>query len=537
MKDEKKEIEELLAMLPELPQGFMQWCEDQMENAPVFYRRVGNYTECQCGICGEKYRLHTPKEQEYEAICIDVIPRRKQKTECPKCKTQTYYEWKRVTKRQNEEKWFYLYQLLKDGSVVVRIFNCWRCKKQGTKQKTMTEEAERIFLIKGQVKKMAYVYYYYSNVSGWTMVNGQGCPRIKNTNGPEYPGWEKVLEESALKYCDMRRIADAAGKGTLRPLDRLEILMAYANNPAIEMYEKAGMKKLVRTLVWREGAIGSINRRKTTLSGQLRLKDKQRIKKFIESEGNTELLEILQYEEKHGYRWTEEQERWVENCWGVLKREKTMDTFMKYMSIQKLINRVETYRKGRTLYGSARTTLTEYKDYLEMREELGYNMKNEVFIYPKNLHEKHQEMVEEKNARENELTIRKKNKEYPQIAEKYQKLCKRYQARTEGYILRPAKNAGEIIMEGRTLHHCVGRDVYLKKHNDGKTTILFLRKEKCPDKPYITIEIEGNRILQWYGINDTKPDKEVIGKLLEDYVEQLKNNAGRTGRTKIEQAV
>lgn len=53
-------------------------------------------------------------------------------------------------------------------------------------------------------------------------------------------------------------------------------------------------------------------------------------------------------------------------------------------------------------------------------------------------------MVKESTERHDELYIKKKNKEFPKIAERYKNLCKRYQAAAEGYIIRPAKDAGEI---------------------------------------------------------------------------------------------
>ena len=288
------------------------------------------------------------------------------------------------------------------------------------------------------------------------------------------------------------------------------------------MYEKAGMDELVRQLVWSEGIIGSINRRKDTLEGQLRLKDKRKIRKFMKSGGKLPLLGMLQYEEKHNCNWTDEQENWVlyqKNF--LIDSHKTLDTCLKYMSIQQLMNRIKKYKDSEESYYPMNEVITEYGDYLRMREELGYDMTNEVFIHPKNLHEKHQEMVAEKTSRENELTIKTKNKEFPNIRKKYETLCKKYQARTDGYIIRPAKDAGEIIMEGRTLHHCVGRDTYLRAHNTGKSHILFLRKAKSPDEPYITIEIAGTKIRQWYGVHDTKPDREIIEQLLKDYVQQL----------------
>ena len=85
-------------------------------------------------------------------------------------------------------------------------------------------------------------------------------------------------------------------------------------------------------------------------------------------------------------------------------------------------------------------------------------------------------------------------------------------------------NAKEIIMEGRILHHCVGGDNYLRKHNNGETAILFLRKVESPDEPYYTIEIKNTKILQWYGLRDGKPDKEIIEPWLDEYVEHLSSS-------------
>ena len=55
----------------------------------------------------------------------------------------------------------------------------------------------------------------------------------------------------------------------------------------------------------------------------------------------------------------------------------------------------------------------------------------------------------------------------------------------------------EIIDEGKTLHHCVGG--YAPRHLTGSTTILFLRKAERPDVPLVTIEINGNNIIQAHG--------------------------------------
>lgn len=274
----------------------------------------------------------------------------------------------------------------------------------------------------------------------------------------------------------------------------------------------------------------------TEKNGQLKLEKKENINRLVKEKGDPELLEILQYEEKMGFSWKAEWEDLFRGKWDK-NTGKRITGMLKYMTMQQLVNR--TWKYTGELTDSAKgkeefwQTFLEYSDYLRMREELGYDMTNEVFIHPKDLDEKHQEMVKEQNARKDEMTIKKKNKEFANIAKRYESLCKRYQAAADGYIIRPARDAGEIIMEGRILHHCVGGDNYLSSHDKGRSTILFLRSEKKPKKPYITIEIRGTHIVQWYGAHDKKPNEEFFKKYLKDYEDQLEQREKRNDRVLV----
>lgn len=115
------------------------------------------------------------------------------------------------------------------------------------------------------------------------------------------------------------------------------------------------------------------------------------------------------------------------------------------------------------------------------------------------------------------------SEKYPDIKKKYRNLRKRYFFEDDNFLIRPARSAEEIVTEGRVLHHCVGSDDYLEKHNRGDTYILMLRFKDMPEIPYITVEIDNmDRILQWYGKYDKKPDKENMQKWLDAYVTRLK---------------
>lgn len=54
----------------------------------------------------------------------------------------------------------------------------------------------------------------------------------------------------------------------------------------------------------------------------------------------------------------------------------------------------------------------------------------------------------------------------------------------------------------------------------------MLRLKEDADNPYITIEIDASndRIRQWYGAYDKKPDKEHMQEWIDQYVYKLQNN-------------
>ena len=79
--------------------------------------------------------------------------------------------------------------------------------------------------------------------------------------------------------------------------------------------------------------------------------------------------------------------------------------------------------------------------------------------------------------------------------------------------------------EGRSLHHCVGRnDTYMKKMADGISWILFLRKKENLDRPYYTIEIslKDDHIIQFYSEYDRQPDKGIITDVLNRYKSSIR---------------
>lgn len=483
-------MEELFATMPDIPEGFKEGCMEYASPVPIFYRRRGKYADCICGRCAMPF----VREEQ---------PTKGEKTNCPYCKTEGVYEWKKCTNAKTEYYTVVLVQRRTDNNLVLRHFKCINEYKQGAQQKIKLSEQNRQFANLGDFWKFNKIW---SNLEGDEWGTGQAGITYADIL---YPGYQEEIEHSNLKY--FKQGYDGF----------IEELRAYARNPAIELYRKIGLKALADELVSKGGRCKYINRRGKNLKAQLRLKDKQRINRLISMDGGITMLRVLQIEEKRGIRIPDEVVRWVTDELDSWDGEKRINHLTGYMTITKLFNRLNRYVEEQA-HMNMHTTLRRYDDYITMREELGYDMSNSVFLFPKDLAGKHQEMVEEKKRRKDEIYLTKQEKRYGKIRENFEKLAKKYDYSDCGYIIRPARSATEIIEEGRTLHHCVGTDRYLNRHSKGETAILFLRRKEEPETPYYTIEIKGDRILQWYSLHDKKPDREVIEPFLNRYMMKLK---------------
>ena len=314
-----------------------------------------------------------------------------------------------------------------------------------------------------------------------------------------------------------------AKEESINPINYLE---RYMQIPQMEMLVKLKLFGIVKQLISCEcGIIACVNANRPDKFLGIR---KERVKQLCENRGNVGLLRIMQIEKRMNQNWTEEQ---IENLHETGLSQGDIETATRYMSIQQLLNRIKRYagcEYGTGCTGAIATikeTADTYKDYLNMRIQRGYDLNNTIYQYPRDLRAAHEQMVMESHKEEIDKRFREAAEKFPNIKHIYRELRKKYYYEDDDYIIRPARAAEEIVTEGRLLHHCVGGDSYLRKHNNRETYILMLRFKQKPKEPYITVEIDSGRpyIKQWYGKRDTKPDKRNIDAWLDNYLEFLKS--------------
>lgn len=139
-----------------------------------------------------------------------------------------------------------------------------------------------------------------------------------------------------------------------------------------------------------------------------------------------------------------------------------------------------------------------WKDYIDMADQLDYDMTDPTVLMPKNLRERH-------DAAAALIEFLKREKEEKLYEKRYKKLSKKFGFSAGGLTVVVPKNSDEIVQEGKTLKHCVGG--YAARHMDGKVVILFIRKARRPERSFLTVELSTDdkpRIRQVHGYRNDR---------------------------------
>ena len=171
--------------------------------------------------------------------------------------------------------------------------------------------------------------------------------------------------------------------------------------------------------------------------------------------------------------------------------------------------------------------LRYYGDYLQMAEERGMDLTDEIVCRNNRMYEFHNKYLEERNRKKEEMRDREVDRKFPKIAADYEKNKGHFEYGTGELEILVPKKASEITREGRIQHHCVGAsDRYMESMETRKSFILFLRKKERKDNPFYTLEVEWNGgIVQAYGAYDRKPEWDQVEKFLNGFTRKIKQRS------------
>lgn len=175
----------------------------------------------------------------------------------------------------------------------------------------------------------------------------------------------------------------------------------------------------------------------------------------------------------------------------------TAHKFMRYIDRQFAALRMDGAR-GR--YGTMQSVVSEYRDYLDMSAQLGYDMGNSFVIFPKDLRKAHDQAQARLKARTDAQLRRDFKAAMEAISGSLD-----FEAGGMRMVL-PA-NAEDLAAEGNALHHCVGS--YASRVARKECVILFLRRTEDLEKPFYTVEVRNKKVVQVQGMGHCDPTPEV----------------------------
>ena len=374
-------------------------------------------------------------------------------------------------------------------------------------------------------------YYKMNSMSGWKIqwaatltIYEPFAPGTNDwwtgTDGREYDeiGLFESLGNTDMKYS----AADQFCPGGEGDFGTIRYLGEYCHRPQLEMITKLELDDISRQLIYyRRSNARLLNWKATNLPGFLRL-NKRYTKMFMQSHRSVEELKITQALQRNncGPKAATEIFTYLSKAGS-----ETVHRLIEAAGDRPITEAVKYLKKQESIQA-----VHLWIDYIQMAKDLEYDVEEDTVRYPRNLKERHDAATETIKLKQSELRLKK-------YKQRYKLLYHMYEFTDGEFTVKVPKSPNDIGEEGKALHHCVG--TYTSRHFEGKTTILFLRKNSQIDKPYGTIEMSaknvGNLIqLRGYRNNDI-PAKE-SRLFIAAWLDWVKNRSPRdaTGNPIIE---
>lgn len=288
-----------------------------------------------------------------------------------------------------------------------------------------------------------------------------------------------AIDQSALRYCQIEdwifeRGSSLYAGDLLRNV--VKYLSAYTRYPTMEMAVKLGLHKAVIDLV-EDGKKNhaAINWDAANMQGFLRL-NKQDAKEFFNIGGDLEILAAYHTARKADIIGNMTEFVAFLQAANAMKHAQALTQCARKAgcTLRQASNYIQKFPV------SADRILITWDDYLNMAKQLHFDLSRKDVTMPKDLQDRHDAAAETLSYHRH-IEEQKRNKEFNK------RLRKMYEFTYGDLCIVVPGSTEEIIMEGRTLKHCVGG--YAARHFNDKVTILFLRHKRKPDTPFITIEI------------------------------------------------
>lgn len=475
-------IDKNMALVPALPKRFEEYVGTKaMPERYIFYdyakRKVlmGFCTDC---------RQHVAVE----------APRHNKEGVCPQCGATVIFKARgKISYAIRDEKAITLPQKVK-GGFVLRFFDVWRKEHPGGKREVGYHEYRRFLYLDNTIHRYVWGDFKQSRKIRWCQCTDDLHP---------YDGWlypaqlDKMVVGTAWHYCSPNLYLESSTKPCLS-----WYLKHYLKYPFLENLLKNGLSQVVNSFL-DDGRFGvDIDAGKTRIHELLKI-SRHGLRIVQEAQGNPQHLHIAQKLEFAGIMNYDAV--YLREIWDAWKSDS--DRFIKYILPHTSFMKALRYSAKLDQWKRR-----DWLDYVKMAVEVGYDMRKEHAIFPRNLKKAHDTVTwlhREKAAVASE----------DEFASHVQRLQSyEWKEKDAPYMVVAPQRATDIVNEGHRLNHCVHD--YISRVIAGTCAILFLRHATKPRKPYVTLEIRGNKILQYRAVNNDPPD-EATCAFVQDYEKWL----------------
>lgn len=494
-KQERKILKRMEA-LPALPRGLRGWAQRSVMPAYFFYdyRKGAKEVKGICSACGKEATVAGARHNAGGS--------------CPGCGREVTMKTRGRRGRMFDRDTLQVIQRTGPEEAVVRILKCC-CVYRGQDMPEMSLwESMRFFVRLGRDGVECGSYYDSYQTYGLTGWKKGSRPRhcfYQYSFEADVCGWlycgnlPDALEGTPWQYCQIREYSEHRGNR----LEAVPFLAAHVNHPRLEHLVKTGFWELASGLAYgcsnglldegqdrthrvlRVGAEDvSFLRRLDPLPSELKV-----FQEYCERnlKGRQELL-----------LWQREGKVWL--VVPELLDYMTPHKMMRYLDGQYQSLCLRRTERGGMRYASMQDVAREYRDYLKMCVEQGYDMKNSFVLYPRNLQEAH-----DREARCVRLKADAKTRRA------FKAVCRKLKGKMDfemdGMKVMVPAVPKDLISEGHALHHCVGG--YVGCMAKGECAILFLRRCAEEGKPFYTIEVQDGKVVQVRGMKNCGSTPEV----------------------------
>lgn len=502
---EIQQIDRVMDQVTETPADFGQWVREEAfwKKQYIFYSAQEG--KAYCTAC--KQTIKTKMKSVHNKYIT-----------CPACGRKVMAKsWKKQKSLRDDQK-AALIQRIPEG-LIIRIFSCWKYHEieNDWKEKAYISETDRQIYSLNMNLMRDYEYANFKQTGKLRWCRSRYAYQMVSA---------AVYHGNIREVLEGTKIADAEIETMLKREkgEKVEIRKLLNPGDATKYLIRVGLTKLAIEDIQR--ACMRIHRKGRNAQEVLGING-DRINRLKQLNGGEVMLGWLQYEQETGIKIPQRTLKRLEDK-GI--REKDLDAALRCgVTPERALNYIEKQTRTQS------DTLTEWRDYLKMAREENMDVYDDIVRMPRELHRRHNELVELKNKKADEKRLKEYRKYDRQIRKRLEEV-KIYLWEDKNYMIVPAAKCEELMREGRALHHCVGAsDTYMKRMAAGTSWILFLRRKEHPEEPYYTIEInmKDDWILQWYSEYDRKPDRGKIEKALKKFKESVKRKRAQEAKQEI----